>query len=165
LTIESASACSFQWKADGVIGSAQAPVSLGGLDYWVEANAVDGQVTALVATATDAHRQSRIELVVRNDSSEITDFGIFGKKLVDLKSNAKIDSYDSSLGTYASQVSGAYAHSNGNVGSNDQAPGAGLVHPEQAENPGTFVSGCQQHRIVLAVRRRRLSLVQSHMLT
>jgi len=104
---------------DGMLGSEQAPVTFGGLTYWVEADAVDSKVTSLVSTATDGHRQSRIEMLVRNDSSEITDFGIFGKKLVDLKSNSKIDSYDSSLGTYASQVNGAYAHSNGNVGSND----------------------------------------------
>ena len=104
---------------DGVLGTEQQPVSLGGLDYWVEANPIDSKVTSLVSTSTDGHRRSRIEMLVRNDSSEITDFGIFGKKLVDLKSNSKIDSYDSSKGTYASQVNGAYAHSNGNVGSND----------------------------------------------
>ena len=104
---------------DGVLGSEDAPVTFGGLRYWTTANAVDGQVTSLVATGTDGHQESRIEMLVKNDASEITDFGIFGKKAVSLKSNAKVDSYDSSLGTYASQVSGAYAHANGNVGSND----------------------------------------------
>src|SRR5262249_27441608 len=56
---------------------------------------------------------------VRDTSSEITDFGIFGDRGVTLRSNSKIDSFDSSKGTYASQVSGAYAKANGNVGSND----------------------------------------------
>lgn len=104
---------------DGTLGSDQAPVSFGGLDYWVAASAVDASVTSLVATGSDGNHQSRIEMLVKDNSTEITDFGIFGKKLVALKSNGKVDSYDSSKGTYASEVSGAYAHANGNVGSND----------------------------------------------
>lgn len=104
---------------DGVLGSADAPEKLGGLDYWVEVNAVDDDVTALVATGSDGHALSRVELIVRDESSEITDFGIFGDRGVTLRSNSNIDSYDSSLGTYASQVSGAYAHANGNIGSNE----------------------------------------------
>ena len=104
---------------DGALGSEDAPVSFGGLDYWVTADPVDAQVTSLVATGTDGHNQSRIEMLVKDEKTEITDFGIFGKKLVALKSNSKIDSYDSALGTYASQVSGGFGHSNGNVGSND----------------------------------------------
>src|SRR6185503_18370999 len=99
--------------------SADAPVSLGGLSYWTTATAVDTKVTSLVAHGSDGHREQTIEMLVRNDSSQIDDFGIFGKKLVALKSNSKIDSYNSALGTYASQSSGSYAHANGNVGSND----------------------------------------------
>lgn len=104
---------------DGVLGSEDAPERLGGLAYWVEANAVDDDVTALVATGSDGHAQSRVELVVRDETSEVTDFGIFGDRGVSLRSNSQVDSYDSNLGTYASQVSGAYARANGNVGSNE----------------------------------------------
>ena len=115
----SAAYVELQNGGDGVLGDADHPVEFGGLRYWTTADAVDAQVTSLVATGTDGNHQSQIEMLVKNDSSEITDFGIFGKKGVSLKSNSKIDSYNSALGTYASQLNGAYAHSNGNVGSND----------------------------------------------
>jgi len=108
-----------QNDGDGVVGSADAPASLGGLSYWTTATAVDSKVTSLVAHGSDGHHEQTIEMLVRNDSSQISDFGIFGKKLVALKSNSKVDSYNSSLGTYASQTNGSYAHANGNVGSND----------------------------------------------
>jgi hypothetical protein len=115
----SAAYVELQNGGDGALGSADAPQSLGGLSFWVESNAIDDDVTSLVATGTDGRTTSRIEMVVEDQSSDITDFGVFGERLVDLKSNSKIDSYDSSLGTYASQVSGAFAKSNGNVGTND----------------------------------------------
>ena len=104
---------------DGNVGSEAEPRELGGLRYWVAAHAVDGETTSLVATSTDGSSSNRIELLVEGQSGEIHDFGLFGERLVDLKSNSKVDSFNSTLGTYASQVSGAYAKPNGNVGSND----------------------------------------------
>lgn len=104
---------------DGNLGSERAPLALGGLRYWVEAHAVDGQTTSLVATGAGGSRTTQIELLVEEQSGEISDFGLFGERLVDLKSNCLIDSFNSSLGTYASQVSGGFASENGNVGSND----------------------------------------------
>jgi hypothetical protein len=104
---------------DGNVGSATQPRALGGLSYWVEATVVDGETTALVASATDGSTNSRIELVVADTSAEINDFGLFGERMVDLKSNCLIDSFDSSAGTYLAQVSGGHAKENGNVGSND----------------------------------------------
>ena len=104
---------------DGVIGSAEAPASLGGLTYYVETNDVDDDVQALIATGSDGQTERRVELVVQDMTSEVTGFGIFGDRGVTLRSNSTIDSYNSSLGTYASQVSGGHAKNNGNVGSND----------------------------------------------
>lgn len=104
---------------DGAIASAEAPERLGGLGWWVEATAVDADVTALMATASDGHRESRVEMIVRDESSEITDFGIFGENGIVLRSNCLVDSFDSTLGTYASQVSGGHARDNGNAGTND----------------------------------------------
>ena len=104
---------------DGVVGSAEAPDSLAGLEFWVEAADLGDGILSMVATGNDGHGESRVELVVEDTSSEITDFGIFGKDLVQLASNSLIDSYNSTLGTYASQVSGGHAKNNGNVGTNE----------------------------------------------
>jgi hypothetical protein len=104
---------------DGMLGSEEDPERLGGLAYWVEANEVEDDVIALVATGTDGHRTSRSELIVRDESGDIGDFGLFGESGLTLRSNSEVDSFDSTLGTYASQVSGGHAKENGNVGSND----------------------------------------------
>lgn len=108
-----------QGGGDGTLGSVETPETLGGLEWWVEATEVDADVTALLATATDGHRLSRVELIVRDASGEITDFGVFGEEGVVLRSNSLVDSYDSSLGSYASQVSGDHANGNGNAGTNE----------------------------------------------
>lgn len=104
---------------DGALGSAEAPEELGGLTFWVEANDLGDGLFSLVATGSDGHAESRVELVVEDESAALTDFGVFGEQGVDLASNSRIDSFDSGLGTYASQVSGDHANGNGNVGSND----------------------------------------------
>jgi hypothetical protein len=104
---------------DGVVGSQNAPETLGGLEFYVEANDLGSGLVSLVATGSDGHAQSRVELVAEDASAGISDFGIFGERAVTIASNAKIDSYNSDLGTYASQVSGDHALANGNVGSND----------------------------------------------
>jgi len=104
---------------DGVVGSASTPDSLGGLEFWVEANDLGDGLVSLVATGSDGHRESRVELVVEDSSGAISDFGVFGERGVTLASNARVDSYDSTLGTYASQVSGDHANGHGNLGSND----------------------------------------------
>lgn len=108
-----------QAGGDGVVGSADAPESMGGLEFHVEATEVEDGLVSLVSTGSDGHAHSRVELLVEDTSAEITDFGIFGERGVTVASNAKVDSYNSSLGTYLSQVSGDHAHSNGNLGSND----------------------------------------------
>jgi len=104
---------------DGAVGRADAPERLGGLEFFVESNDLGDGLLSLVATGSDGHQQSRVELVVEDDSAGISDFGVFGEQGVELASNSRIDSYDSSQGSYASQVVGDHASSNGNVGSND----------------------------------------------
>ena len=104
---------------DGNVADEKTPDELGGLEFWVEATDLGDGLVSLVATGSDGHAESRVELVAEDESAGISDFGIFGEELVEIASNAKIDSFDSDLGTYASQVSGDHASGNGNVGSND----------------------------------------------
>src|SRR5262245_57428005 len=47
---------------DGAVGSQDAPVAFGGLDYWVTASPVDATVTSLVSTGSDGQHESRIEM-------------------------------------------------------------------------------------------------------
>ena len=104
---------------DGIVGSAEAPDELGGLRFHVEANDLGGGLVSLVATGTDGHAESRVELVAEDQSGAVTDFGIFAEENLEFSSNCLIDSYDSQLGTYASQVSGGFAGTSGNIGCNN----------------------------------------------
>ena len=130
---------------EGVIGSAQAPVEWAGASFYVEQDALSSELIRLSSTATDEHQTARIELVLRDIPKTIWRFGAFGKEYLHLDANARIDSYDSSEGTYASQAvngagSNAHAHAKGDVGSNggvdldqnskvwgDAVPGPGAV--------------------------------------
>lgn len=103
---------------DGSIANAFDPARLGVVDYWVEAAQIGNDVTSLLATASDGRRTARLELLVRTGGDEVEDFGVFGRERVTLRSGCLIDSYDSTLGPYASQVDGGHARDDGNVGSN-----------------------------------------------
>jgi hypothetical protein len=104
---------------DGAIASSTTPDRLGGLEFWVESSDLGDGLVSLVATGSDGHAVCRVELVAEDQSGAVSDFGVFGEQGVEIASNARVDSYDSTLGTYASQVSGDHALGNGNLGTND----------------------------------------------
>jgi hypothetical protein len=108
----------------GVYGSQAQPVALeGGQAYVTSTNF--GPANALVrltSTATAGKAEATSELVLKNNADPRDIWAAFGIDWVNLSSQAKIDSYDSSLGTYASQDvngtgSNSWAMANGNVGS------------------------------------------------
>jgi hypothetical protein len=112
-----------QGGGDGEIGSDDAPVAFGGGSYWVESTDLGGGVVSLISTGVDDRTQRRLELVLREENDSIYRWGAFGDEGVSMSSNSKVDSYDSRLGTYASQMvngtgSNAWALDHGNVGSN-----------------------------------------------
>jgi len=107
----------------GVVGSQQAPQTMNGSEYWVSSADLPNGMKTLVATGVDNRAGMRIELTVVEDLSNLWTWGAFGDEELTMDSNARVDSYDSMLGTYASQqVNGsgtnAYALSTGDVGSN-----------------------------------------------
>ena len=106
----------------GVIGTSNQPMTFGDSTYWVTSTPMAGGLTSLISTGFDGRYTSRIQLVVQDTTSSSWSWGAFGDTSMILDSNALVDSYDSSLGTYASQLttsgSNAHANSNGNVGSN-----------------------------------------------
>lgn len=109
----------------GVLGSAQAPVTLAGEKVYVTSTSfgASGTLLKLLATAIRGKNKTSAELVLQNNVDPHNMWAAFGLDYVYMSSQAKIDSYDSSLGTYASQDthgsgSGAWANANGNIGSN-----------------------------------------------
>jgi hypothetical protein len=129
---------------DGELGTATAPVNYGDATYFVDATDVNSDVKNMTATARSGLGQCRIEMVVEKHVTPFFQYAAFGDTFLNMDSNAKVDSYDSNLGTYASQVSGsgssAHAAANGDIGSNgnilmkqnsktwgDAAPGPGMT--------------------------------------
>ena len=110
----------------GGIGSEARPAALGGGLLWATATDAGDGVTRVVVTAMAGGGRCALEAYLRAGSSEsqMFDMMIFSKDTLSIDSNQLIDSYDSSLGTYASQavntLSGVdYANTNGDLGSND----------------------------------------------
>lgn len=142
----------------GDVGSEQAPLAFGpGSAFFVEATDLGNDCTSLVATGRDARTVSRVEVVVQRVPSTAFPWAAFGDETLEMDSNARVDSYDSTLGSYAGQqVNGsgtsAYANSDGDVGSNgnldlssnatvwgDARPGPGGTTTTNGSN--TYISG------------------------
>lgn len=136
------------------VGTADAPLDLGNSTYWVEVIQLDTRRFALRSTGIDDLSRERLELIVAEAPSGFFQYAAFGDDGVVLDSNSLVDSYDSALGTYESQIKGGndFAREHGNVGSNkdivmasnseihgDAIPGPGHVVDDSA--PGTYISG------------------------
>lgn len=108
----------------GVLGSAQAPVTLDGGKAYVTATAFGPSSTLLRldAVGTSGKAKATSELVLKSNADPRDTWAAFGIDYLYLSSQAKVDSYDSALGTYAVQNvhgsgSNSYALMNGNTGS------------------------------------------------
>ena len=107
----------------GDVGTQGAPTAWGAGRFWVQATNVTPDVIRLTATGTDNTTGSRQELVVRAVPNTIWRYGAFGHDYLYMDSNARVDSYNSSAGSYAAQAvngsgSDQHAASNGHIGSN-----------------------------------------------
>jgi hypothetical protein len=108
----------------GNLGSANAPVAMEGGSAYVTASAFgpSSSMLKLYATGIAGKAKASSELVLQTNADPRNLWACFGIDFVNLASQAKVDSYDSSLGTYAAQNvngsgSNSYALSNGNIGS------------------------------------------------
>jgi len=125
----------------GDVGSPEQPVAYGNGTYHVQQTDQGAGVFALVATGEEDHAGARIELVMRTVLNSIWQWAAFGDEGLTVTSNARVDSYDSGLGTYASQAtngsgSSVYADEDSDIGSN------GDVSLEQnSEVHGSATSG------------------------
>lgn len=108
---------------DGQLGSKQAPLALGEQRYWVVPTDIgDGRI-ALQAFGRQDRSTMGVELVVQPSAEGFFRWAAFGDEELHMDSNSRTDSYDSADGTYASQQvngsgSGAYANTEGDVGTN-----------------------------------------------
>jgi len=127
---------------EGVVGSAHNPSNWGGGKFWVGSSSGGVNITVLNSTGTDGGDTVNQQLVVRSVPTNMWTRALFGKDRVALDSSVIIDSYNSTLGTYASQVSGGKARSNGAVGSNGNiTAGSGTkVWGNATPGPGHTVS-------------------------
>jgi len=121
----------------GSVGTSDAPAYFGGGVVWVEATDLGGGLTQLDAMAMKDGGRSALRVVVEagaagagggpggNGGLDAFFTMLFGYKKTNLALNCLIDSWDSSLGTYASQATNSkdgfvYAGSEGGVSGNDE---------------------------------------------
>ena len=136
------------------VGSAEEPMMLGPISYWVEIDAAGSRRFSLRSTGFHDRAQERLEMILGRAPTGFFQYAAFGAEGVLLESNAFIDSFDSALGSYESQVKGGndFALENGNVGSNgdivlksntevhgDCIPGPTGIVDDDA--PRTYISG------------------------
>lgn len=104
------------------VGSHSQPQTWGGGRFWVSATPAGTNLTKLTASGLDNDVGKSQELVVRAVVDNMWVYSLFGKDTINLDSTVCVDSYNSTSGTYASQVSGsgnsAHALVHGTVGSN-----------------------------------------------
>jgi len=133
----------------GTVGTVAEPVAWGRAEYWVDQQVLVPGILSLRASGRDDRAAASMELVVREVPNTMWRYGAFGREFMHMDSNSRVDSYDSTLGTYASQAlngsgSSAYALTNGDVGSN------GDVHLDQnATVYGDAVAGPSHTTTVL----------------
>lgn len=107
----------------GALGSAETPVAWGTARFWSTRSDPAPDLVRLEATGIEDGAGSRAELVLRRVPNTNWRFGAFAREGLELDSKAHVDSYDSTLGTYASQAVNGFgeelhAGTNGDVGSN-----------------------------------------------
>jgi hypothetical protein len=107
----------------GDVASSQSPAVWGSSRFWVTEDSLGGDLFQVRATGLEDRAGASMELIVREVPDTIWRYGAFGREFLHMDSNSRVDSYDSTLGTYASQAvngsgASAWANANGDVGSN-----------------------------------------------
>ncbi len=140
--------------APAFVGSDANPIALGPSSYWAMITQLNSRSYSIDATGIDGRDQDRLELVMAEVPNGFFQYAAFGADQVMINTNSFVDSYDSTIGPYDSQVTAgnAFANEHGNVGSNgditirsnteihgDAIPGPGHVVDDSASN--TYISG------------------------
>jgi hypothetical protein len=142
-------------------GTADQPLELSNVSYWVDSEDLGVRNYALRASARERQARERIELVVREIPDGFFRYAVFGDEGVTFDTSSFVDSYDSALGVYDDQYEKATGHATafGNVGSNadilletnTQIWGSANPGPDQEvvfSGPNTSVSGSTDPALV-----------------
>ena len=90
----------------GNVGSREEPARFGRGCFWVEAEEAGANLVDLEATGLYGGGRATLSLVVEKGGQSVAALGIYSDEELGVPDGAKIDAYDSSLGTYESQVGG-----------------------------------------------------------
>jgi len=90
--------------SSGSVGSRAMPARYGDGVFWVSSRALPGGRTALVAQAMSNRGRAAIEAIVVPSSKAMFQAAVFSNDALVLDAQAFIDSFDSSLGSYADQL-------------------------------------------------------------
>src|SRR5262249_41709039 len=101
----------------GNVGSAAQPAVFGDGLLWVEANHDPSGLVELKCTAMCGSGRATLGLVCKPELTSVASLGFFTTDDMRLNPDSKIDSYDSTKGSYASQV-GSKLNNMAIVGSN-----------------------------------------------
>ncbi|MGK0481695.1 MAG: hypothetical protein ACJAQ3_001673 [Planctomycetota bacterium] len=102
------------------VGTSGQPGTLGTSEYWSQITRLDSRRYALVGSGRNGESERRQQLIISHAPNSLFQYAAFGGDGVQFDSNAFVDSYDSALGTYASQVQSGldWARQEAVVGSN-----------------------------------------------
>lgn len=101
----------------GAVGSVASPALLGDGVFWVEATEIEPGIVRLLSTGMVGTGRAELALIAKRGEQDISSLGVFSAGDLSLPAGSLVDAYDSSLGSYASQLdkSGATLGSNGNI--------------------------------------------------
>ena len=106
---------SMRYNHDGSLGSADTPAMLEDGLVWVEATPMPDDLTRLLAVGMKGKGRSALDVVVRKTQSQVYRVGFVSNDSTNLSNEVLADSYDSDLGTYASQVPVGSDHAGNNA--------------------------------------------------
>jgi type II secretory pathway pseudopilin PulG len=101
----------------GNVGSREDPAFFGGGCFWVEAEEQAGGMVELKCTALYGTGRATLELACEPVSTSVSSLGFFTSESLRMNPDVRLDSYDSALGTYASQINTSI-NNKGKVGTN-----------------------------------------------
>src|SRR5262245_2320986 len=131
--------------ADG-IGNVSGTYAGSGFTVTATQDATITERWRLLARGWRGQTTRRIEVCVRRIPGGVWNYAVVGKNSINLSGSSVADSYDSRLGTYASQATnsdslGAYALSGGAIASNGNITLSGAhVHGDATPGPGNTIT-------------------------
>ena len=126
----------------GEVGSQEAPALLGEGVFWTHATELSEGVIQLECTGMVGSGRAKLSVVARRGLESVFTLGVFGNKAVTVPAGSRVDAYDSSQGSYASQSdkTGAALGSNAGVVITGTAALPTVISGDVTPGPGKTVT-------------------------